>query len=60
MEKCWYHMALDDPCPNEAKWKSGPQYTGKRGVALSFVLAVRWCDEHKHEEDVPILPQENR
>lgn len=46
-ERCWFHVFLDDPCPERAAWywPDAPNST---------VRAMRWCAEHKNDNCVRI------
>ena len=47
-EKCWFHKFLDDPCPELGIYGN-----------LSLLMGMaesRWCEAHKHEDDVRIEP----
>ena len=46
-ETCWYHKFLADPCDK-------PGLYGKPSSESVFVRESRWCDAHKHEDDVLI------
>ena len=49
MTPCYYNRfaIVGAACPNEGRWRSQRARAGIRGMT--------WCDEHKHEGDVPIL-----
>jgi hypothetical protein len=50
-ERCWHMMALEDEgrrCTNAARWQSPPWLADDS----SFMRAVRWCDQHRHDNDV--------
>ena len=48
-ELCWFHrFGCGEQCPNLGTWWwPNPPDTPGRGV----LLAMRWCDEHKHNSD---------
>ena len=50
--RCWYHAATKHPCRQRARWQTAPQYLDPAAVAVEFAAAVRWCDQHRHPEDV--------
>lgn len=53
--RCWWHIADDaERCPNAAKWKSNPTLIASDSTAAAFLSACVWCDEHKHDDDIPI------
>ena len=56
MNLCWYHLfGGGEPCgrPGEWRWLDPPEMTC-RGI----VLAMRWCDEHRHDTDVSVAKAE--
>lgn len=54
-EKCWRGKFLDNPCPKPAMWRSPDRLCV--GLGAPFMAAVRWCDDHRHPEDVPLDPR---
>ena len=54
MEPCWYNRySLEGiPCPKEGRWKIADQELG-----LTVLGAFRWCDDHKHEDDVLVTKE---
>ena len=47
---CWYHrFGAGTPCPREGRyyWREVPEVPGR-----AVLLAMRWCDEHRHPSDV--------
>ena len=51
---CW-HMRFDRrmiPCKNPARWRTADALL-TNNPNRGFLTAVRWCDEHRHPDDVP-------
>lgn len=46
-EFCWFNKFDPPGCPNISKWHWPTAPT-------VFLKACRWCDEHKHNNDVPL------
>jgi hypothetical protein len=53
MERCWRNKFYGEQCLNEGTWATNAALAKQSGYQ-SFMSAVRWCDEHKHETDVPV------
>ena len=55
MEPCWYdrYSLKGIPCPKEGKWQAAPHLIA---AALPIIGAFHWCDDHKHEDDVLVVP----
>lgn len=55
-DQCWKDMAYPDRrCTMAGTWKSpASSCTGQFCV---FMSAVRWCDVHRHADDVPVEQQ---
>ena len=51
-EKCWFHKFLDDPC-------QAPGIYGRSGL-LGGLAESRWCEAHKHEDDIAIQPNDEK
>lgn len=52
-EQCWRNKAFADRrCKKIGTWQSPPHLCV--GQSASFMRALRWCDEHRHETDVPV------
>lgn len=51
--RCWHRFAYpEDRCQREARWKSPPHLC--IGIGGEFMSKCVWCDEHRHQDDVPI------
>ncbi len=50
LEPCWFHrFGGGEPCdrPGRWRWPDPPHVSGRQ-----VLIAMRWCDEHKHSTDV--------
>ena len=48
IERCWFNRfhPSEPQCDGEGRWK-------KPNALSDFARATRWCDKHKHDDDVP-------
>lgn len=51
---CWYHRFGGEtpPCPEVGTWYWSNPPSGTPG--RSIVMAMRWCDHHRHATDVRV------
>ena len=50
LPRCWFHMFGGvDPCSRQGRWRwpNPPEIPGRQTL-----LAMRWCEEHRHATDV--------
>ncbi len=50
---CWYGKFSSQRCQNIAKWHWPTSET-------AFARACRWCDDHKHNNDILLVDEAER